>query len=204
MQDADRFKLLYEPYECPRFSVGDKVLCEYRDREVVVGGMTDGPIQWPYRKGPGPPGPILFGDLIRAVETEAEIAVAHHWGVSKKTVWAWRKTLEVPRMTRGGPQLAIAYAPERLNEEARTSARLAMRRADVRARLSEAKVGKPLHPNMIAAQQEAVRKPKTEAWKRGMSRRMKEVWEHPRNTACQPVIAGPTRRSPSEVRSTTP
>jgi hypothetical protein len=179
VQDSDRFRLLFGPYECPTCSVGDKVLCEFRDREVVVGGMTDAPIQWPYRKGPGPPGPILFGDLIRAVETESEIAVAHHWGVSNKTVWAWRKAMEVPRMTKGGTQLAIAYAPERLNEEARTSARRAMGRADVRARLSEAKVGKPLHPNMIAAQREAVRKPKTEARKKAASERMRRVWEHP-------------------------
>ena len=179
MRDADRFKLRYGPYECPACSVGDKVLCEFRDRDVIVGGMTDAPIQWPYRKGPGRPGRILFGDLIRAVESEAEIAVAHHWGVSKKTVWAWRKALEVPRMTKGGTQLAIAYAPERLNEEARTIGRRAMGRADVRARLSEAKVGKPLHPHMISAQRGAVGNPKTEEWKQAASERMRKVWEHP-------------------------
>lgn len=45
MMDADRFKLLFGPYECPKCSIGDKVLCEFRDCEVVVGGMTDAPIQ---------------------------------------------------------------------------------------------------------------------------------------------------------------
>ena len=78
MTDADRYKLFYSPYECPRCSVGDKVLNEYRDRMVVV-GMTDAPIQWPARKSPRRPSTILVSDLIRAVETESEIAVAHHY-----------------------------------------------------------------------------------------------------------------------------
>src|SRR4051812_42896691 len=121
MRDADRFKLYYGPYVAPRCRVGDKLPCEYRGREVVVGGLTDAPIQWPYRKGVGRRSCIVCGDLIRAVQTESEIAVAHHWGVNKKTVWAWRKALEVPRMTKGGTQLAMDYAPERLNDDARAS-----------------------------------------------------------------------------------
>lgn len=179
MRDADRFKLYFGPYVPPRCRVGDKLACEYRGREVVVGGMTDAPIQWPYRKGPGHHSCIVCGDLIRAVQTESEIAVAHHWGVTKKTVWAWRKALDVPRMTKGGTQLAVDYAPERLNEDARASQKVAMGRPEVRAKIRESKVGKPLHPNMIAAQREAVRKPKSKQWKKQASLRMMQVWEHP-------------------------
>jgi hypothetical protein len=48
-----------------------------------------------------------------------------------------------------------------------------------RAKIRKSKVGRPLHPNMVAAQREAVRRPKPEAWRRAMAQRMKEVWEHP-------------------------
>ncbi len=54
-----------------------------------------------------------------------------------------------------------------------------MGREDVRARLSAAKAGRPLHSNMVASQREAVRKPKPEAWRRALSKRMKAVWEQP-------------------------
>ena len=54
-----------------------------------------------------------------------------------------------------------------------------MGRDDVRARLSEAKVGKPLHPHMISAQRGAVGNPKTEEWKQAASERMRKIWEHP-------------------------
>ena len=43
MIDSERFKLLYGPYQVPKCKLGDKLLCEYRDREVTVKGMTDGP-----------------------------------------------------------------------------------------------------------------------------------------------------------------
>ncbi len=86
MIDTERFELLYGPYVAPRCRVGDKVLCEYRDREVTVGGITDGRIPWPYARASGPPGPIVCGGLIYAIKAESEIAVAYHWGVSTTTV----------------------------------------------------------------------------------------------------------------------
>jgi hypothetical protein len=40
MNDIDRYRLHHGPYVPPECRVGDKLHCEYRDREVVVGGMT--------------------------------------------------------------------------------------------------------------------------------------------------------------------
>ena len=179
MRDADRYKLYFGPYRPPKCRVGDKLPCEYRGREVVVRGMTDAPIQWPYRKGPGHHSCIVCGDLIRAVQTESEIAVAHHWGVTPATVKHWRRAMDVPRTTDGTRKLAVAYTPERLTEEAHAKARKAMGRPEVRAKIRRLKQGKPLHPNMIAAQRLAVRRPKSEDWKRGASKRMRTLWEHP-------------------------
>ena len=64
----------------------------------------------PYVKKPGLHSRIVCGDLIRAVQTESEIAVAHHWGVTPNTVSRWRQALCVPRMTEGSRKLAVALA----------------------------------------------------------------------------------------------
>src|SRR6516225_8970984 len=126
MRDADRFKLRFGPYQCPSYRVGEKVTCEFLQKDVVVGGMTDSPIQWPYPRRKGPRSPILCDDLIRAVQTEAVIAVAQHWGVSKKTVGKWRRALEVPRTNAGTRQLFSDWTPERLTEDAREKQKVAM------------------------------------------------------------------------------
>jgi hypothetical protein len=42
MIDSERFKLRCGPYPPPKCRIGDKLLCEYRDREVTVRGITDG------------------------------------------------------------------------------------------------------------------------------------------------------------------
>src|SRR5262245_37200884 len=49
---------------------------------------------------------------------------------------------------------------------------------EVRDRIRATRVGKPLHPDTVAAQREAVRKPKPESWNRLAASRMKTVWEH--------------------------
>jgi hypothetical protein len=47
MIDSERFKLLYGPYVPPKCSVGSKLPCARRRRDVTVGGLTTAPIQWP-------------------------------------------------------------------------------------------------------------------------------------------------------------
>ena len=179
MIDSERYKLLYGPYKVPKCKLGDKLLCEYRDREVTVKGMTDALIQWPcVRKGKRH-SPIVCGELVRAIRTESEMAVAHHWGVRYETVWKWRQALNVPRMTNGSRRLRIEYAVEQLTPEVRAKGKEAMHSPEVRAKLSAAKKGRPQHPNTIAACRELGRRPKSEEWKRAMSERSKKMWENP-------------------------
>ena len=179
MLDADRLKLHYGPYAPPKCRVGDKLPCEYRGREMVVGGMTDARIQWPYRKGIGRPSCIVCGDLIRAVQVESAIAVAHHWGVSTATVKHWRRALDVSRTTEGTRKLALAYTPEKLTDDARAKAWAASGTPEVRDKIRARKIGRPLHPNVVAAQRKAVRRPKSAEWKRALSGRMRELWKNP-------------------------
>jgi hypothetical protein len=129
---------------------------------------------------------IVFGELIRAIQSESEIAVAHHWGVTPATVSLWRRALGVPRMTDGSRKLAVALAPERLTDEARELAKQVMGRQDAREKIGALRRGKPLHPNMVAAQREAVKKPKSGEWRRGQAARMRKLWEHPENHGLPP------------------
>jgi len=180
MIDSERFKLLYGPYMPPKCRVGDKLPCEYRGREVPVGGMTDAPIQWPYARGTGRPGPIVCGSLIRAVQRESGIAVACHWGVSTTTVKKWRRALEVPATNNGTRRLHIAYAYEKLQSpENMAKSKEAMHSTEVRAKLRALRLGRPLHPKTAAALREAAQRPKSEEWKRGQSERSRKIWEKP-------------------------
>jgi hypothetical protein len=179
MIDSERFKLLYGPYEVPKCKLGDKLPCEYRDRQVTVKGMTDALIQWPCARRSKRRSPIVCGDLVRAIRTESEMAVAHHWGVNGSTVWKWRRALTVPRMTNGSRRLRIEYAVETLTPEVRAIAKEAMHSPEVRAKVSAAKKGRPPHPNTIEACRQLGRRPKSEEWKRGMSERSRKMWENP-------------------------
>src|ERR1017187_8264482 len=186
MNDAERYMLLYGPYTPPRCRLGDKLLCEYRGREVTVGGISEANIQWPCAKRKGPRSPILCGDLIRAVKTESEIAIAFHWRVSVHTVTKWRRALDVPRTNQGTQRLHLAYVPERLTPEVHAMADQAKRTPEFRAKIRALKVGRPLHPNAIAAQRKAVSRPRSEEHKKAVSRRMREVWQHPEEHGLPP------------------
>jgi hypothetical protein len=163
MLDSERYRLLYGPYKPPKCRLGEKLFCEYRDREVRVKRITDAPIQWPAARRSYRQAPIVCGDLVRAIRTESEIAVAYHWGVRYFTFWKWRQALDVPRMTNGSRRLVIEYAAEKLSPEVRAKGRAAMARPDVRAKLSASKKGKPQHPNTIVACRQLGKRPKAEA-----------------------------------------
>jgi hypothetical protein len=81
-------------------------------------------------------------------------------------------------MTNGSRRLRIEYAVETLTPEVRAKAREAMHSAEVRAKLSAVKKGRRPHPNTIAACRELGRRPKSEAWKRGLSERNRKMWEN--------------------------
>ena len=51
-KDPFSFHLLHGPYRAPRCRLGDKLPCKIRGRFVVVGGLTTGPIRWPYTLEP--------------------------------------------------------------------------------------------------------------------------------------------------------
>jgi hypothetical protein len=105
VKDAECRRLLFGPYLTPCFRIGEKVDCEFRGREVVIGGISDGLIQWPTVKMTGRRSLILYADLARAVRVESATAVAYHWGVSPVTVQKWRRALGVELMNAGSLRL---------------------------------------------------------------------------------------------------
>lgn len=165
MDDADRYKLLCGPYVAPKCKRGDILTCEARGRDVRVGQMSDGLIQWPCALKTGRRSLIVCGDLARAVRTESEIAICHHWGVNVVTVWSWRKALGVPQINDGTARLYHEYSPEKLTEDVSARGREIAKSAESRAKVSATKTGVPVPPQTRAALLEACKAPKSEDWK---------------------------------------
>ncbi|HEY6181086.1 MAG TPA: hypothetical protein VIW67_02510 [Terriglobales bacterium] len=147
---------MFGPYDPPRTARGKFLNCECRGK-VKVSGYSDGPIPWPI-KWHTRNSLILCGDLIHAVCRESKLAVAHHWGVSLKTVQKWRRALEVEPYTPGSQWLMRTTAQEnatprrmrRMSELARPAGRLPKSKewrrkmsALVRVRI---KLTGPIHP----------------------------------------------------------
>lgn len=102
MRDLDNHDgppLLFGPYLAPDAS--DGWLVDWIDGSVEVGGWTSAPLSWPWRKDVGQYSLILCDDLMRAVMMESSAAIQYYWGVSGGTVWKWRKSLGVGRVTPG-------------------------------------------------------------------------------------------------------
>lgn len=119
MSAPDRLALIGGPYGVPPWKVGDIVPCLYRDCDVIITGGTGAAISWPIgRRHPWIKGcrycVVVNGDLVRAVQTEAVIAVAHWWGVSEAVVRNWRRSLGVGMMTPGTTRAFSSAATERL------------------------------------------------------------------------------------------
>jgi hypothetical protein len=68
---------------------------------VEVGGISDTPVPWPYRRAKGRHSPILCGDLVRAVRQEANVVVCHLFGVTPQTVTHWRAALGIKHKNPG-------------------------------------------------------------------------------------------------------
>lgn len=116
LPDDERFRLLYGPYNPPRVRRGDALQCEIEGLSIV-GGYHDAPVLWPYRLRTGLHSLIVHGELVRAVQQESEIGVAHHWGICRATVQKWRRALGVGRITDGTERLYEDYSPIKLTEE---------------------------------------------------------------------------------------
>jgi hypothetical protein len=84
-------------YRTPKVRIGQIVRCEVRGLLKVV-KLADTPIQWPWgRAGKGPPSPIVYAGLAKAVLVEAVVDICHAWGVSASSVQRWRKALGVKK-----------------------------------------------------------------------------------------------------------
>ena len=101
-RDPEKTRLRFGPYVPPRVRRGRFLFCELRGT-VKVGDYSDGPIPWPMKAKTR--SIILCGDLVRAVQEESELAVAHHWGMCNRTVTKWRAALGVGPITEGTHQI---------------------------------------------------------------------------------------------------
>jgi len=86
--------LRFGPYRMPRFRIGGKLDCKHSGPIRVV-AISNAPQQWPLGQVPGHRIPVLCGDLVLAVKSEAASDVAIAWGVAVNLVTKWRKALRV-------------------------------------------------------------------------------------------------------------
>lgn len=163
MDERDRFKLLFGPYQAPPFEYGETLECEIRG-PMIVCKLSSGRIAWPVGKtgrGVRQRSLIVTGGLAEAIRREAAITVCYWWGISQACVTKWRKALGVELSNEGTHRLRHEYADEpgvrgglekariKANEpEARAKVGAAHRGKrvpdHVRKRLSELRKGKPL------------------------------------------------------------
>jgi hypothetical protein len=146
MNDADRLRLLFGPYQAPAVKRGDVAFCLVRDYPVLVTGWSGAPIPWPRCRpldcsGAGS-GLLVNEELARAVRHEAAVAVAFWWGVSPWAVCRWRKALGVTRteneatmrLVQAAAELGAAelrgraLPPEQVERRRRTAAELGLGR----------------------------------------------------------------------------
>jgi hypothetical protein len=153
MHERDRVKLLFGPCRMPVCKVGRALRCRICVR-AVVRGISAAPIQWPHtwrNNIDRRPSLILCGDLVRAVRRESGTAVAHWWGVSKLTVWKWRKALGVERRTEGTVDLQRRGMPDHFDDAARQRALASTKRPERNAKIAAPVRGKPRPPHVLEA-----------------------------------------------------
>src|SRR5262245_50859318 len=89
-------RLIAGPYHPPALRVGARVFCHPRNSAVVVTSITDARLPWPRCRAigiRGGSGLLVDDELLRAIRTEAAVAVAHWWGVPQTRVTTWRRAL---------------------------------------------------------------------------------------------------------------
>jgi hypothetical protein len=171
MKDSDRFRLL-GTYRTPRVKLGRILSCEYRDDDVIVVGYSDGRIPWPLgrRRGKSSKTMVMYGDLVRALKVESNLAICYWWGVTPQTVTAWRKALGVEPTTKGTSRLRSEWTGD---ERIAKGLRKAMRKArdpDRRAKISAARNGVRRSKHVIEAMRKGRKgKPHSAETRRKMS-----------------------------------
>src|SRR5262245_17876842 len=103
MTESERVRLLFGPYAMPALRLGQTVMDEARDRDVVIWRISDARIPWPIGKPKGGRAVslVVFDALADAVRNESNEAVCHWWGITGQTVSKWRKVLGVGQVTAG-------------------------------------------------------------------------------------------------------
>ncbi len=146
MEDADRYRLIGS-YSVPATRVGGTIYDRLKGKRVTVGSWhaTEFGL-WPCA---GRTGTVLIVDdsLLAAIETEASIAVAHHWRVCVHTAARWRKRAGVgsPTQVQGTQALYRGYAPEKVAAaETRVLMRAAIVATDAARRSGAARKGRTL------------------------------------------------------------
>src|SRR5262249_35348650 len=79
------------------------------------------------------------------------LAVAHHFGIGRDTVWRWPKALGVPAVNEGTRRLHREWMPERLDEEDRQRAVEAANTPEANAKKAAAVTGRQPSPKQLAA-----------------------------------------------------
>jgi hypothetical protein len=100
---------------------------------------------------------VVFKDLHRAILRESNQAICHWWGVTPQTVSKWRKALGVERDTEGTSRLSSEYGCEPWAVAALEKARGKARDPQRRAKIAEARRGKPRPAHVIEAMAKARR-----------------------------------------------
>jgi hypothetical protein len=139
----DRTRLHHGPYRQPRYRPGGVLFCEVRG-EVVICGVSAGPIPWPVGKRGRARSLVVTGGLARAVRRESAAAVCHGWGVTAQTVSKWRKALSVPQYNEGTTRLHSELAPLGVaRPDVQDKARAAANTPEANRKKAGAKVGQP-------------------------------------------------------------
>lgn len=152
--------LIAGPYAAPTNVRRDAWIDDLRHGRVQVGGLTDAPIPWPYRKRPGKRQLIITDALERAIRAESVTAICYHWGVGATTVWAWRRLLGVDEINEGTSRIVRRGVPA----DAAARGRAAAAQPEARQRMADSKRGKPMHPKTKAALAVSNRQPKPDGW----------------------------------------
>ena len=157
MTEDDVRRLRFGPYRTPRVKLGTVLADEVRDCDVVVCGYTDARIPWPVGKplGGRARSPVIYGELLRAVRTEANIAVCHWWGVTPQTVTKWRKALGVGMMTAGTTAVRSEKGGEPDILAGLAKGRLKIHDPERNEKIAAARRGKPRPPHVIEAMRKA-------------------------------------------------
>jgi hypothetical protein len=139
-------------YRTPPFRYGQRAECQARG-EVVIVGLTDAPIPWPFGKRVRAKSLVIYRDLARAVRRESNQTVCRLFGVTPQTVSKWRKALGVPANNPGTRRRRFEVGKQNLKGLAGMHAKA--RDPDRRARIAAARRGKPMSATVARALRKA-------------------------------------------------